>query len=70
MDLLQAQDFSSRLAPVGQREADRIVSIFNRMMNQLKEERLRLREQNHFLDMKFAQSCPRSSSWFNLQMLG
>lgn len=51
MDLLQAQDFSSRLAPVGQREADRIVSIFNRMMAQLKEERLRLREQNHFLDL-------------------
>ena len=51
MDLLQAQDFSSRLTPVGQREADRIVSIFNRMMNQLKEERLRLREQNHFLDL-------------------
>ena len=49
--MLQAQDFSSRLAPVGQREADRIVSIFNRMMNQLKEERLRLREQNHFLDL-------------------
>ena len=51
MDLLQAQDFSSRLAPVGQREADRIVYIFNRMMNQLKEERLHLREQNHFLDL-------------------
>ena len=51
MDLLQAQDFSSRLAPVGQREADRIVSIFKRMMNQLKEERLHLREQNHFLDL-------------------
>ena len=51
MDLLQAQDFSSRLAPVGQHEADHIVSIFNRMMNQLKEERLRLREQNHFLDL-------------------
>ena len=51
MDLLQAQDFSSRLSPVGQREADRIVSIFNRMMDQLKEERLRLREQNHFLDL-------------------
>ena len=51
MDLLRAQDFSSRLAPVGQREADRIVQVFNRMMNQLKEERLRLREQNHFLDL-------------------
>ena len=56
MDLLQAQDFSSRLAPVGQREADRIVSIFNRMMNQLKEERLHLREQNHFLDLLISTS--------------
>ena len=51
MDLLRTQDFSSRLAPVGQREADRIVQVFNRMMDQLKEERLRLREQNHFLDL-------------------
>lgn len=51
MDLLSAQDFSSRLAPVGQHEADRIVEVFNRMMDQLKEERLRLREQNHFLDL-------------------
>ena len=49
--MLRAQDFSSRLAPVGQREADRIVQVFNRMMDQLKEERLRLREQNHFLDL-------------------
>lgn len=51
MDLLQAQDFSSRLAKVNQLEADRIVNVFNRMMSQLKEERLRLREQNHFLDL-------------------
>ena len=51
MDLLRAQDFSSRLAPVVQKEADRIVQVFNRMMDQLKEERLRLREQNHFLDL-------------------
>lgn len=51
MDLLREQDFSSRLAPVGQSEADRIVQVFNRMMLQLKDERLRLREQNHFLDL-------------------
>ena len=51
MDLLREQDFSSRLTPVGQLEADRIVQVFNRMMEQLKEERLRLREQNHFLDL-------------------
>lgn len=51
MELLREQDFGSRLLPVKQREADRIVEIFNRMMEQLKEERLRLREQNNFLDL-------------------
>ena len=56
MDLLRAQDFSSRLSKVGQRDADRIVEVFNRMMNQLKEERLRLREQNHFLDLLIRKS--------------
>lgn len=51
MDQLREQDFSSRLTQVGQFEADRVVNIFNRMMDQLKNERLRLREQNHFLDL-------------------
>lgn len=51
MELLREQDFSSRLRRVGQYEADRIVNIFNRMMEQLKNERLRLREQNNFLDL-------------------
>ena len=37
MELLREQDFSSRLSPVGQYEADRIVNIFNRMMDQLKQ---------------------------------
>ncbi|MDR0988843.1 MAG: PAS domain-containing protein [Prevotellaceae bacterium] len=50
MELLREQDFSSRLRRVGQYEADRIVELFNRMMEQLKTERLHLREQNHFLD--------------------
>lgn len=51
MELLREQDFSSRLSPVGQYKADRIVNVFNRMMEQLKNERLRLREQNNFLDL-------------------
>lgn len=51
MDLLREQDFSSRLTLVGELEADRIVDVFNKMMEQLKDERLRLREQNHFLDL-------------------
>ena len=51
MELLKEQDFSSRLSKVGQYEADRVVNVFNRMMEQLKNERLRLREQNSFLDL-------------------
>jgi nitrogen fixation/metabolism regulation signal transduction histidine kinase len=56
MELLREQDFSSRLSPVGQYEADRIVNVFNRMMEQLKNERLRLREQNNFLDLQIKAS--------------
>lgn len=51
MELLREQDFSSRLSLVGQTEADRVVEVFNKMMEQLKNERLHLREQNHFLDL-------------------
>ena len=51
MDLLKGQDFSSRLRTVGQPEADRIVSVFNRMIHELKNERLHLREQNQLLDL-------------------
>lgn len=51
MDLLNEQDFSSRLSPVGQQDADRIVHLFNKLMVQLKNERLHVREQNHFLDL-------------------
>lgn len=51
MNLLREQDFSSRLSPVGEFEADRVVDVFNRMMGQLKNERLRLREQNQLLDL-------------------
>lgn len=56
MELLREQDFSSRLSKVGQYEADRVVNVFNRMMEQLKDERLRLREQNHFLDLLISAS--------------
>ena len=56
MELLREQDFSSRLTTVGQIEADRLVQVFNKMMDQLKNERLRLREQNHFLDLLISAS--------------
>lgn len=56
MDLLKEQDFSSRLGYVGQKDADKVVDIFNKMMEQLRNERLHLREQNQFLDLLIASS--------------
>ena len=47
--LLMAQDFNSRLRKVGEYHADRIADLFNRMSSRLKEERLRLNEQDFFL---------------------
>lgn len=51
MDLLREQDYNSRFAPVGQPDADRIINLFNDIMARLKVEVLRVREQNHFLDL-------------------
>ena len=51
MDLIRSQDFSSRLALTGNEKADKIIEMFNAMMLSLKNERLRIREQNHFLDL-------------------
>ncbi len=51
MDLLKQQDFSSRLRLVGHKETDHLIEVFNRILGQLKEERLHVREQNHFLDL-------------------
>ena len=51
IDLLKAQDFSSRLVHVGYGPADRIADTFNSMIARLRAERLRVREQNDFLDV-------------------
>lgn len=51
MELLKEQDFSSRLRPVSDSEANKLVEVFNKMMEQLKNERLHVRERNHFLDL-------------------
>ena len=47
--LLQSQDFGSRLRQTGQPDADRVINLFNRLMDTMKAERLRLMEQNLFL---------------------
>ena len=44
------RDFTSRLREVGQPELDALVAVYNRMIDSLREERLRAREQHHFLE--------------------
>jgi two-component system nitrogen regulation sensor histidine kinase NtrY len=49
-ELMRERDFTSRFREVGQTEMDELVGIYNRMIDQLREERLKLEERNLFLD--------------------
>jgi len=43
-------DFTSRFREVGQVEMDRLIEVYNRMVDHLREERIKLQEQHYFLD--------------------
>ena len=49
-ELMRERDFTSHVREVGQPEMDQLIGIYNRMIDQLREERLKLEEQNLFLD--------------------
>ena len=51
MELLSGQDFNSRLRKVGERNADKVVNLFNTMIDQLREERLKNVEQESLLTL-------------------
>ena len=48
---LRDQDMSTTLAPSGQKETDEIVKTFNALITRLRNEHLRLDEQNSFLNL-------------------
>ncbi len=50
IETLKDQDFSTKLIPVGQYEMDRLIKVYNRMIEQLRNERIRQREQHFFLE--------------------
>ncbi|MBT4612332.1 MAG: PAS domain-containing protein [Gemmatimonadetes bacterium] len=56
-ELIAERDFTSRFLEVGQPEMDQLVRVYNRMIDQLREERLRLQEQHFFMD-KILASAP------------
>ncbi len=47
---LEDKDFSVKLMPTGSFEMDRIVKVYNNMIDQLREERISGRQQEEFLD--------------------
>ena len=55
-ELIAERDFTSRFQPVGQPEMDQLIGVYNRMIDQLREERLKVREQHELLDRLVAAS--------------
>ena len=51
MELLRDQDMSTTLSTTGQKETDEIVKTFNALITRLRNEHLRLDEQNSFLNL-------------------
>ncbi|MEO8503534.1 MAG: ATP-binding protein [Acidobacteriota bacterium] len=49
-DLLGERDFSSTLRPVGQPDVDALIAVYNRMLLELRDERLRQKEQSFLLE--------------------
>ncbi|MBK6315815.1 MAG: PAS domain-containing protein [Blastocatellia bacterium] len=47
---LADEDYSSRFLEIGQPELDQLIRIYNRMADGLRDERIRLHEQNFFLE--------------------
>ena len=47
--LLEESDYTTRFRATGQAEIDRLIEIYNRMADALRAERVRVREQHHFL---------------------
>ena len=49
MELIKSQDFNNRLVKVGETNSDRIVALFNSLIDKLRAERLQNREQERLL---------------------
>jgi signal transduction histidine kinase len=51
MNFLREGDFSITMVKTGNKDVDSIIEVYNSMINRLREERLSVREKNHFLDL-------------------
>jgi nitrogen fixation/metabolism regulation signal transduction histidine kinase len=55
-ELIGERDFTTQFREVGQPEMDSLIRIYNRMIDRLREERLKLQEQHYFLEKILAAS--------------
>ncbi len=53
---IEEKDFTSHFQLVGHTEMDQLISVYNKMVDNLKDERVKLQEQNFFLDKILAAS--------------
>jgi nitrogen fixation/metabolism regulation signal transduction histidine kinase len=51
LNLLREGDFSITMVKTGNKDVDNIIEVYNSMIKRLREERLSVREKNHFLDL-------------------
>jgi len=57
IEAIKDQDFNSRLVLTGHTEMDELIGVYNQMIDQLREERIKQSEKNHVLD-KLIQASP------------
>jgi nitrogen fixation/metabolism regulation signal transduction histidine kinase len=51
LNLLREGEFNITMVKTGNKDVDNIIEVYNSMINRLREERLSVREKNHFLDL-------------------
>jgi len=51
IESIKDQDFNTKFIRVGQLEMDQLIDVYNRMIDQLREERVKQQEQHYFLNL-------------------
>jgi len=51
IESIKDQDFSTKFIRVGQLEMDQLIDVYNRMIDQLRDERVKQKEQHYFLNL-------------------
>jgi len=64
VQFIKDKDFTSRFNEVGQPEMDKLIAVYNKMIDHLREERTRLQEQHYFMD-KILRASPSGIMTFD-----